>query len=64
MPRRKKQAPQAERILVTVQNKGTNCDDIRALYGIVMRQAEEAGWKDYKFINVPKGRSVLIERTK
>lgn len=59
--RKKKQ--KAETIKVTEDKKASLCRDIRELYGRAMIAAEEAGWKDYKFINSPKGRTVVIERT-
>lgn len=61
MPRKKQ--IKAETIKVTNENI-SHCHDIRELYGTAMREAQAAGWKDYKFINHHKGRTVVIQRTK
>ena len=57
---KKKKSNKQEKIKVYEAN---GCIDIRALYRMAHERAEEAGWKDYKFINSPKGRTVVIERT-
>ena len=60
MPRKKKPK---ETIKVSSEHI-SDCRDIRELYGRAMIAAEEAGWKDYKFLKHNKGRVVLIERIK
>lgn len=61
---RKKKQRKAETITISDVKKANFCQDIRELYGRAIIAANEAGWKDYKFINSAKGRTVVVERTK